>query len=329
MADHSSPGNGESHPHDANGVDRRLWASVLLNSVIVAGEIAGGIAAGSVALLADALHNLSDVAALGLALAARRLGRRPASVRHTYGFRRAEVLAAALNAMVLLAVTAWIVREALARLADPHPVKQGLMLTVATIALLANGAAVLLLKRHAHDDLNVRSAFLHLLQDAVASLVVVLAALFAKTSLGTYLDPVASLVVALAVVRSAIGILLESLDYFVEAAPRGLDVEALATAVNAGFSPVSLHHIHVWEVGPGERFLTAHLSIPDMPVSDAEALLNRVKGFLAKEWAIGHATLEPEVCGCGGNGVLPECAGEAALVNGGRRERNGSPTATG
>lgn len=316
MTHHPSSGNGAPDGQGANGVDRRLWASVLLNSVIVAGEIVGGLLAGSVSLLADALHNLSDVAALGLALAARRLGRKPASLKHTYGLRRAEVLAAALNALVLLAVTVWIVREALVRLADPQPVNRGLMLAVATVALLANGASVLLLQRHAHHDLNVRSAFLHLLQDAVASLAVVLAALFANTAVGPYLDPVASLVVALAVVRSALGILAESLDFLVEAAPRGLDVAAMAEAVNAAFAPASLHHIHAWEVGPGERFLTAHLSVPEMPVSEAEALLCRVKGYLASEWSIGHATLEPEVSGCGGDGILPGCAGEGAPANG-------------
>lgn len=295
---------------ESASVDRRLWGSLALNSSIVVGEVAGGIASGSVALLADALHNLSDVAALGLAIAARRMGRRPASPRHTYGLKRLEVLAAALNAVVLLAVTVWIVREAVARLMDPRPVQQGLMLAVAAVALFANAAAVLLLRPHAHGDLNVRSAFLHLLQDALASLAVVLAALFAHTPIGPFLDPVASLVVALAVVHSAVGILWETLGLLVEAAPKGLDIEALGASVAEAFPQVRLHHLHVWEVGPGERVLTAHLTVPEMPLSAAQSLCGEVRAFLSARWAIGHATLEAEVNGCGGEGLLPGCAGE-------------------
>lgn len=301
---------GRAGSGDAVAVDRRLWASLALNSTIVVGEVAGGLASGSVALLADALHNLSDVAALGLALAARRMGRRPASARHTYGLKRLEVLAAALNAVVLLAVTGWIVREAVERLLDPRPVQQGLMLTVATVALVANAVAVLLLRPHAHGDLNVRSAFLHLLQDALASLAVVLAALFAHTPVGLYLDPVASLAVALAVVHSAIGILWETLGLLVEGTPRGVDLGALADSVSEAFPSVRLHHLHVWEVGPGQRVLTAHLTVPEMPVSQAEALACGVRGFLEERWGIGHATLEAEVNGCGGESLLPGCAGE-------------------
>jgi len=306
-----------SHPGDGDGasVDRRLWLSVLLNGGIVVCEIAGGMASGSVALLSDALHNLADVAALVLAIATRRIGRRPPSARHTYGLKRLEVLAAATNAVVLLGITLFIGREAVVRLLDPRPVERSLMLAVAVGALVGNGLSVLLLKPHAHHDLNVRSAFLHLLQDALASLAVVVAALFAHTAVGPYLDPVAALAVGLAVVHSALGILGEATGMLVEGTPRGLDVEALAASVAQAFPPARIHHVHVWEVGPGERTLTAHLSLPEMPVSAAEGLIGRVKEFLAERWDVGHATLEAEVSGCGRPAVLPGCNGERSEVS--------------
>jgi cobalt-zinc-cadmium efflux system protein len=246
-----------------------------------------------------------------MAIVARRLGRRPPTPRHTYGLRRVEVLAALANAMTLLAITFFIAREALHRLLDPRPVEAGTMLVVASVALVANGVSVALLRRHEREDLNVRAAFLHLVQDALASLAVILAALFAATRIGPYLDPVAALAVAFMVLHSAASILWEALALLVEGAPPGLDVAALADSVTARFEPVRLHHLHVWQVGPGERVLTAHMTVPDgTTVAAAEALACDLRDFLAREWAITHATLEPEVAGCGSDRLIGEC-GEA------------------
>lgn len=279
-------------------LDRRLYLSVALNFAIAAAEVVGSLFAGSLALMADAVHNLSDVGSLALAIVARRIGRRPPSARHTYGLRRVEVLSALLNAVVLLAITGWIAREAILRILSPEPVKQGVMLAVAGVAFCANLAAVLLLKKHSQEDLNVKSAFLHLLQDALASLAVVVAALFAATPVGIYLDPVASIVVGFAVLYSAMGVLWEAFGMLVEGAPRGLDVERLVQSVEGRFPPARMHHVHVWEVGPGERVLTAHVTVKDVSVASAEELFCRIRSFLMEGWSIGHATLEAEVNGC-------------------------------
>jgi len=281
-----------------NSLDRKLYVSAGLNVVIAGVEIVGGLAAGSLALLADALHNLTDVSALVLAIVARRLGRRPPSARHTYGLKRVEALSALANALVLLVITGFIAREAFRRLSHPQPVNRGLMLAVAVVAFFANLAAVLLLEKHSREDLNVKSVFLHLLQDALASLAVVAAALFATTSIGPYLDPVASLVVGFAVLYSATGIVWETLGTLVEGTPRGLDLEGLVRSVDERFAPARFHHVHVWEVGPGQRVLTAHVTVRDMSVSASEQLFCRIREFLESAWSIGHATLEPEVNGC-------------------------------
>ncbi len=304
-----------THDHPHPDLDRRLLWSVLLNVLITAAEVVGGLMSGSLALLADALHNLSDVVALALALLARVVGRRPPSAQHTYGLKRVEVLAALVNALALVLITGVIAREALHRLLKPEPVKAGLMLAVAVVALAANLAAVFLLRHHDHDDLNVKSAFLHLLQDSLASLAVILAALFSKTSVGPYLDPVASLVVGFAVLYSAISIVWESVGMLVEAVPRGLDLDELVRSTGDVFAPARLHHVHIWEVGPGQRVLTAHVSVPDMDVSACEGLFGRIRGFLHERWAIEHATLEAEVNGCG------EEDGCGAPVRGGNSEK--------
>jgi len=289
-------------------LDRRLWASAALNAAITAAELVGGLASGSLALLADAAHNLSDVTALVLAIVARRLGRRPPTPRHTYGLKRVEVLAALANALTLLVITFFIGREALHRLLRPSPVAGGTMLAVALVAVVANAGSVALLHRHERADLNVRAAFLHLLQDTLASLAVVLAALFASTRFGPWLDPVAALAVGLVVLHSAASIVWESLGFLVEAAPPDLDLEELDRGVRERFAPAGLHHIHVWQVGPGERVLTAHLVVAeDASVVAAEALANGVRAYLKSEWAITHATLEPEVNGCGSEALLGDC----------------------
>ncbi|MGB7970344.1 MAG: cation diffusion facilitator family transporter [Candidatus Deferrimicrobiaceae bacterium] len=297
------------HQHQGtNGndpVDRRLWASAALNVAITLAEFVGGLLSGSLALLSDAAHNASDVVSLALAIWARKMGRKAATYRHTYGFRRVEVIAALANAVVLLAVTVLIAREAFHRFLHPEPVVQGLMLGVGIVALLANAGSVLLLHRHEKNDVNVRSAFLHLAQDALASLAVVIAALMANTRLGPYVDPATALVVGVVVLRSAYSLVRETVSTLLEGSPGGVDLTELVARVGIRFAPVSLHHVHLWEIGPGQRIITAHVALGrDMDGRTIESLFDRMKSYLREEWGVTHSTLEPEVRGCGEYGVL-------------------------
>jgi len=297
---HSHPG----HDHSAHQLDRNLVLSILLNSGIVVAEFVGGVLSGSLALLSDALHNLSDVAALFIAFFARRLGRRPPSLRHTYGLRRLEVFAALLNSAVLLVVSTIITREALIRLAHPQAVKGTLMFTVALIGLLANLASVFLLKSHAHGDLNIRGAFLHLVQDTLSSVVVVLAALFSDWRYGPWIDPLASLLVILVIIHSGWILLRETFHILMEGTPEGLDLEELKRGIEQHFSVRDVHHLHAWEAGSGQRLLTAHLVFEDQPLAAVEQTLEDVHGYLKDSWSIAHATLEPEIDRCPEKGLL-------------------------
>jgi cobalt-zinc-cadmium efflux system protein len=292
------------HETETSALDRRLWASVALNLGITIVEFAGGLWAGSLALLADAAHNLTDAGALGLAILARRLGRRAPTPRHTYGLKRAEVVAALLNAAWLIAVSALIGREAVSRLLHPAPVRASVMLIAAAVAVAANVASVLLLRTHRHDDINVRSAFLHLAQDALASLAVLIAALFARTPWGRYLDPAAAILIGIVVLRSSLSIAWESLHTLLEAAPPGIHVDDIAGEIAEKFDNIRLHHLHVWEVGPGQRVLTAHMKVNGMNLIKVEAVAAEVRGFLREKWGITHATLQAETNGCGREQLL-------------------------
>ncbi len=297
--------------HDAlerTAVDRKLLFSIVLNSLIVVVEVAGGVIAGSLALLSDAMHNASDVVSLVLAFAARVAGRRAPSARHTYGLARVEVLTALANGATLLVVATLIGREAFVRILHPEPVKAGIMFWVALVGLVANLASVLLLRGHSHGDLNLRAAFLHLIQDTLSSVAVVLAALFAGFRFGAYLDPAVSILVLLVVLRGGWKLIGEALRILLEGAPPGMDTRALQHDIQERFPIRNLHHLHVWELNSGVRLLTAHVRVHDMPTGELESLLAQIHERLRTRWAVAHATLEPEIEGCGSDALVAQHA---------------------
>jgi cobalt-zinc-cadmium efflux system protein len=290
-----------NEPTDAGekSLDKRIWASLVLNVLITLAEFLGGLVSGSLALLSDAAHNVGDVVALILTLGARLIGRRPPTTRHTYGFKRVEIIAATVNALTLFVLAALIAHEAILRLAHPQPPSQGIMLGVALVALAANAGSVLLLRRHDRHDVNVQSAFLHMIQDALASLAVVVAALLANTPAGPWLDPITALAIGLLILVSAYKLLRKTFTTLLEGVPHDMDAEEVVRSVAKAFPNVHLHHVHLWENGPGQRLFTAHLVVG--PKTDALAvtgLIGRVRKHLEEEWGIQHVTLEPEVEEC-------------------------------
>lgn len=288
------------HPHPSPvNLDRRLWISLFLNLAITLTETLAGFLSGSLALLSDAIHNLSDVGAIGLAIAARRFGRLPPTARFTYGFKRLEILASMANAVFLLVLATLIAREALLEISNTDIPKTGIMLSVGLLALAANLGSVFLLKHHDHDDINVRGAFIHMLQDALSSLAVVLAALLAPIHPGHWMDSIAALVIGALMVNGAIGLLRRVFSTLLEGVPMDIDVAKLADRVAQDYPDARLHHIHLWENGPGQRLLTAHLAVSaENDSRTISRLLLELKDYLHKNWNINHATLEPEVEAC-------------------------------
>ena len=281
--------------------DIRYGVALLLNLGIVVGEVVGGMAANSMGLLSDALHNLTDVGALALALTARFLSRRRADSKYTYGYQRFEVMAGLANAMALMIGLGLILKSGVERLIHPQSVAGTTILAVGLVALVGNLLSVLMLRRHAQEDLSGKSAYLHMLQDAAASLAVVVVGLLPRSwDLGR-IDAGVSILVAVLVVRTAWDILRQSTRILMEASPASLDIDALATDIQNDFPEIeSIHHIHVWCLGSNQNALTAHVLVrTEIDPSRVFGLIEEIEQHLTSEWSIAHATLQPEIETCG------------------------------
>jgi len=278
---------------------RRLTLSIVLNGVLVAVQIAFGLVAHSVGLLADAGHNVTDVAGLVLALVAVRLVLRPRSAARSFGNHRATILAALANAVIITAVTLVIVTEGLRRLAHPVHVDAGIVVAVAAGALVANGVAALVL-RDGTNDLNMRAAVLHMFGDALASLAVLVAgAVLLVAPSAAWLDPASALVVAAIIVWQAIGVFRESVSVLLESTPGDVDLPELTATMTAVAGVAEIHDLHVWSLSSEMRVLSAHVVMAGHPsLEEAQAVGDHVKRAIAVPYAISHSTLELECERC-------------------------------
>ncbi len=278
---------------------RRLTVSLLLNTGLVVVQVAFGLVAHSTGLLADAGHNLADVGALILSLVAVRLALRPPSAERSFGNHRATILAALANASLIAVVTVLIVIDSIHRLGHPEPVRAGVVVIVAAVGLLVNGLAALIL-RDGSNDLNMRSALLHMVGDALASVAVMAAGvvlLFAPSA--TWLDPVSALVVAMIIVYQAGRVFRGSIAVLLESTPTDVDLAEL-TAVMAGVPGVSeVHDLHVWSLSSEMRVLSAHMVLSGHPtLEEAQVVGEHVKEAIAVPFSISHSTLELECERC-------------------------------
>ena len=278
---------------------RRLAVSLALTIGLVVAQIAVGIVAHSTGLLADAGHNVTDIGALCLSLVAVRLALRPASPARSFGNHRATILAALGNAVLIAAVTAFIVVASVHRLIHPEQVRAGLVVIVAALGLVVNGVAAWILNDHSHD-LNMRSAVLHMVGDALASAAVVLAGLvlLAEPS-ATWLDPASALVVAAIILVQAVGVFRSSVAVLLESTPSDVDLDHL-TATMAGVPGVGgVHDLHVWSLSSEMRVLSAHVVLTGHPtLEEAQVVGERVKHAIGGPFAISHSTLELECEPC-------------------------------
>lgn len=303
-----------AHHHPGGGTDRRrlLWA-LLLTAGFMLVEAAGGWWSGSLALLADAGHMLTDTFALGLAWLAVGMARRPADHDRTYGYHRLEVLAAFVNGLVLLAVVGGIYYEAALRLFHPEPVAAGEMLLIAIVGLFANIASFMLLHggHHDHGNLNRRAALLHVLGDLLGSVAAIVAALVILATGWMPIDPLLSILIGLLILRSTWAVIRESGQVLLEAAPADMDVASLGGELQREVPGVlDVHHVHVWSLTPERPLLTMHLRAA--PDSDSAQLLAAVKAMLARRYGITHSAVQIEQGPCpDGDGAEPAGRGHA------------------
>ncbi len=281
----------------------KLLASILITSATLIAEVIGGLLTGSLALLSDAAHVFLDIFALALGYVAVRLSKRSATGTHSYGFHRMKVLAAFINGATLLFVSFEIIREAIGRFVHPQSIIAGPMLIVAIIGLVANLLVAFVLKGHSHDDLNARAAFLHVIGDALSSVGVIAAGAIILFTKWYWLDPAMGIVIALVILRGAFSVLKEATHILNEGAPENADSEMVAAHIASIEGVRGVHDVHVWALEPGFRLLSAHVVLDDQPLSDTDAVMERIKDMLSDEFHVDHTTIQFECGDCG------QCAG--------------------
>jgi len=285
----------DEYQHSSN--QRRVFWAFLLTAGFMAAEVAGGLISGSLALLADAGHMLADAAALGLAWTAFLISKRPSDVKRSYGYHRFQVLAAFVNGLALAAIAAWIVFEAIGRLATPSPILGGVMLVVAVIGLAVNLAAFAVLHGGDRTNLNLRGALAHVAGDILGSIAAIVAAGVILTTGWTPIDPILSMLVALLIVRSAWKLIIQSAHILLEGTPDWLDVETLSAELVAEVPEVvDIHHVHAWSLDTDRPMLTLHATV--RPEFDNHITLGRIKDVLKTRYGVTHSTIqiEPEHC---------------------------------
>lgn len=270
---------------------RRLTFAIAANTAFLVCEVVFGIMAGSLALLGDAGHNFSDSFALVLSLVAVRVMTRPKTEAKTFGYHRMGILVAFINSLLIALICVFLFWGAVRRLIDPVAVKGGLVMLVAALGFLINGGTALLL-RGGRGDLNLRSAFLHLLTDALVSLGVVVSGLIVLLTGWSYADPLITMAIAALILVSAFQIMREAVHILMESVPRGVDLQELIGDMAAVPGVVGVHDLHIWEIGSNLYSLSARIVVEDARLSEHEELLRRIKEMLRDEHKVVHVTLE-------------------------------------
>jgi cobalt-zinc-cadmium efflux system protein len=291
--------HGHHHHHEFHaGMEGRLKLALAVTIAFVVLEGLAGFVAGSLALLSDAAHNLTDALALGVSWWAVTLARKPATAGKTFGYQRAGILAALLNASTLVVIAGVIFWEAFHRFRAPEPVAIGPMLLVAGVAIVVNSAIAWWLKDAAHGDVNARSAFIHMVTDALASVGVVFAALVIRWTDAFWVDPLVSVLIAALILWSSRSILSETVNVLLEGTPPGIEVETLAERVRSVPGVRDVHDVHVWALSSQMNALSCHLVVDDQAISSGMLVLREVNRLLEREFGIAHSTVQVEVEGC-------------------------------
>ena len=286
---------GEVHIHKHEVKSKNLVYSILLNLLITIAQIIGGIISGSLALISDALHNFSDVLSLVFSLVANKLSRRKASIDQTFGYKRAELIAAFVNASTLVIVALILVYGAINRFFNPHPIQSGLVIWLALLGILVNGFSVLLLQKDAGHNLNMKSAYLHLLTDMMASVAVLVGGLLMKFYGWFWVDSIMTIAIAIYLIVVGVKLLITSTKMLMLFTPDYIDIKEIVREVHKIPGVNKLHHIHVWHLNDEELHLEAHLDCSeDINMSEFNNLLHEVEQTLFHKFHINHINIQPE-----------------------------------
>jgi cobalt-zinc-cadmium efflux system protein len=290
--------HGDGHHHHGEGSSRAVLQWSLVATVLfVVVQAAAGLFAGSLALLSDAGHNLTDALALALAMFGVYLQRKPADAVRTYGYHRGGVLAAFVNALALIVLSGFLFVEAAKRLRNPQEVEEHTMMAVAGLGIVLNVAIMAGLRRHNHD-VNIRAAWIHMLGDALGSVAIIIGAIAIQYTGWLVIDPILSILIGALIIWSAIDIVRESLNILLEGTPRGVEVEAVNNALRDVPGVIDVHDVHIWSLGSGVHALSCHALIDDMATSESNRILEGMNCVLADRFEIHHTTIQFEHARC-------------------------------
>jgi cobalt-zinc-cadmium efflux system protein len=284
----------EAEHHHSEVSGKNLGFAIVLNVGITIAQAIGGIISGSMALLSDAAHNLSDVLSMVISYLANRLARREANEKQTFGFRRSEILAALINSATLIIISVIILFEAVQRLISPIPVSANTVIYLAIAGILANGVSVLFIRNDSHENMNMRSVYLHLFGDMLTSVAVLLGGLAMKYLQWYWTDSVFSIAIAVYLLYMSWGILRTSLRIIMQFTPEEIDIQKIAKAIENITGVKNIHHVHVWQINEHDLMFEAHIDMAeDIKVSNFETVLKEIRQLL-KQHGINHSTIQPE-----------------------------------
>lgn len=296
-------GHNHAHSHDLNG--RNLLISIFLNIVITLAQVIGGLASGSLALLSDALHNFSDVVSLIISYVANKLVKRKASLQKTFGYKRAEILAAFINASTLMIVAILLIFEAIERFQNPEEIKSNLVIWLSIVAILGNGFSVLLLKKNSDDNMNLKSAYLHLLTDMMASVAVLIGGLLMKLYQIWWIDSVLTFAIAIYLIFMGWDLLKNSTRVLMLFTPETLPLQKIVEDIQQIEFIKNVHHVHVWQLNEDEIHLEAHIDFTeDIPLSKFDSILDTIEHLVHNKYQINHINIQPEFGKCDSKAVI-------------------------
>ncbi len=289
----------QHHHHKGEINSKNLLFAIILNFVITAAEIVGGLLSNSLALLSDALHNLSDGVAILIAYIANRISKRSSNERRTFGYKRIEILAAFFNAIILLVIIIYLFYEAVLRFYNPEPIKGLIMFVVATIGLLANLLAVFLLKKDAKINLNIRSAYLHLLGDTLSSVAVIIGGILIYFFEIFWIDPLITILIGIYIIKETWSILRETIDILMQGTPHGINIKKVQDSLEALEYIENIHHLHIWSLSDQQVHFECHIDLKeDLQVSRTDHILREIERLLGERFHINHVTIQFEYNAC-------------------------------
>ncbi|MDC1379023.1 cation diffusion facilitator family transporter [Algibacter sp.] len=286
--------NNNSHSHnDLKG--RNLFISILLNILITVAQVIGGILSGSLALLSDALHNFSDVISLVVSFLANKLAKKQASLHRTFGYKRAEILAAFINASTLIIVAILLIIEAVKRFQNPEEIESNLVIWLSLLGIIANGLSVLLLKKDSEANMNMKSAYLHLLTDMMASVAVLIGGLLMKYYQVYWVDSVLTFIIGLYLIWMGFDLLKNSTKLLMLFTPDTIPIKKIVEEIN-GFETIkNVHHVHVWQLNEAEIHLEAHIDFnKNITLSEFDVILHEIEHLVFHKYDINHVNIQPE-----------------------------------